>query len=116
MEKNTKPNKTETAEKNQEVDVTISNKAQEITIKSPIFLLFAEYIGYVSSIIEWVEDYMNGKPTPKFKLKVINEDALCLAKQIKKKYTDEDILTWYQSFYDVILSDYEKKLEQVEKK
>lgn len=116
MEEVTKSNNTETAEKNKEVDITISTKAQEITIKSPIFLLFAEYIGYVSNIIEWVEDYMNGKPTPNFKLKVINEDALCLAKQIKKKYTDEDILAWYQSFYDVILGDYEKKLEQIEKK
>lgn len=116
MENVTKPNNTETAEKNKENDITINDKAQEITIKSPIFLLFAEYIGYVSNVIEWVEDYLNGKPIPKFYLKVINEDALCLAKQIKKKYTREEIMSWYQSFYDVILADYEKKLEKVEKK
>ena len=100
----------------QESDKTEDKKNDDvIAIKAPIFLLFAEYIGFVSGVIDWVEDYINGKTTPDFKMKVIEEDALCLEKKIMKKYTRDEILSWYQSFYDIVLSDYEEKINKLEK-
>ena len=100
----------------QESDKTEDKKDDDvIAIKAPIFLLFAEYIGFVSGVIDWVEDYINGKTTPDFKMKVIEEDALCLEKKIMKKYTRDEILSWYQSFYDIVLSDYEEKINKLEK-
>lgn len=97
------------------VNITKAKEKTEeslITIKSPIFLLFAEYLGFVSGVVTWAEDCVNGKKLSEYQKKVIDTDALCLKKQMLNEFSKEDILSWYQSFYDVILGDYDKNLEK----
>lgn len=90
-------------------------------IKAPIFILFAEYIGFVSKIINWAEDWCNGKlnnndPTSLdvYKKKIVTEDALVLYRLAKKEYTDKELSDWYNKFYELILYKFDENLKKYE--
>lgn len=88
------------------------------TVKSPLFVLFAEYLGFVSNlaILEWCEKWCEGKEPKETERKVIETEAVCLLHQVQTVYTDDEITNWYNEFYDVILKNYDEKLAELEKK
>lgn len=98
---------------NETEEVTKDNTIQLI-VKSPLFLIFAEYLGYESPLIEWAEKWCNGTEIPKFQKDIIAVDALDIYDKMKDEYTDEELRGWYDQFYDVVLSDFEKNLIKLE--
>ena len=109
---------TEEKEKNVEKPSSVKDFAERTkrTVKAPLFIMFAEYLGFVSNVIDWAEDWCKGKQPDEYKAKIIETDAICLFHQAKKKYTDDELADWYNEFYDVILSDYDKNLKNLEVK
>ena len=109
---------TEEKEKNVEKPSSVKDFAERTkrTVKAPLFIMFAEYLGFVSNVIDWAEDWCKGNQPDEYKAKIIETDAICLFNQAKKKYTDDELADWYDEFYDVILSDYDKNLKNLEAK
>lgn len=109
---------TEEKEKNVEKPSSVKDFAERTkrTVKAPLFIMFAEYLGFVSNLIDWAEDWCKGNQPDEYKVKIIETDAICLFHQAKKKYTDDELADWYNEFYDVILSDYDKNLKNLEAK
>lgn len=109
---------TEEKEKNVEKPSSVKDFAERTkrTVKAPLFIMFAEYLGFVSNVIDWAEDWCKGNQPDEYKVKIIETDAICLFHQAKKKYTDDELADWYNEFYDVILSDYDKNLKNLEAK
>ena len=109
---------TEEKEKNVEQPSSVKDFAERTkrTVKAPLFIMFAEYLGFVSNVIDWAEDWCKGNQPDEYKAKIIETDAICLFNQAKKKYTDDELADWYDEFYDVILSDYDKNLKNLESK
>lgn len=109
---------TEEKEKNVEKPSSVKDFAERTkrTVKAPLFIMFAEYLGFVSNVIDWAEDWCKGNQPDEYKVKIIETDAICLFHQTKKKYTDDELADWYNEFYDVILSDYDKNLKNLEAK
>lgn len=87
-------------------DIKINNK----TIKAPLFLLFAEYLGCISKTLDWIEDWVNGKEISDFKIQVINTDAKRIFNKIISLYPKDEVSEWYEEFYDVFLCDYDEKI------
>lgn len=109
---------TEEKEKNVEKALSIKDFAEDTkhVVKAPVFIMFAEYLGFVSKVIDWAEDWCNGNKPDDYKVKIIETDAICLFNQAKKKYTEDELAEWYDSFYEVILSDYDNNIKKLEAK
>ena len=78
--------------------VTITNQStvtttvtQENTkeVRSIIFLLFAEFLGYESPLISWAEQICKGKTTTEFIEKILKMEAYTIFTAMKKEYTIE---------------------------
>lgn len=109
---------TEEKEKNVEEALSIKDFAEHTkrVVKAPLFIMFAEYLGFVSKVIDWAEDWCNGNQPDEYKAKIIETDAICLFNQAKKKYTEDELAEWYDVFYDLILADYDINLKNLEAK
>ena len=109
---------TEEKEKKVEEALSVKDFAEDTkhVVKAPVFIMFAEYLGLVSKVIDWAEDWCNGNKPDDYKVKIIETDAICLFNQAKKKYTEDELAEWYDLFYEVILSDYENNLKNLEAK
>ena len=104
--------------------VTITNQptvtgtvTQENTkeVRSIIFLLFAEFLGYESPLISWAEQICKGKTATEFIERILKMEAYTIFTAMKKEYTVEEIRTWYDKFYPLVLENYDEKLEEMEK-
>lgn len=85
---------------------------EEKVIKNPVFLLFAEFLGYTSPIVEWAEEMCKGKKLDKFKTKFIDIEAKCIFNKIlEENITKEDLRGWYDEMYELIFEKYDKGLQ-----
>lgn len=109
---------TEEKEKKVEEALSVKDFAEDTkhVVKAPVFIMFAEYLGLVSKVIDWAEDWCNGNKPDDYKVKIIETDAICLFNQAKKKYTEDELAEWYDLFYEAILSDYDNNLKNLEAK
>ena len=62
-------------------------------ISAPLFLMFAEYLGYVGKTLPWIDQW-------------------CVA---KKKFTEKKLRELYDSLYEVILFIYDDNLKEMAK-
>jgi hypothetical protein len=82
-------------------------------INKVIFLIFAEYIGYVSDFVEYAEKICNGKEEVHDTIKKLIElDADYIFKKMKEEYTLEEIRGWYDEFYPLLIKEYETSLNE----
>ena len=82
---------------------------EDITFKNlpiPVAILFAEYLGYVSNIIEWAEEWCKDEKFPEWKKKVLTVDASNIFMEAKKHFSEEEMLTVFNAIYDGILKPY----------
>lgn len=87
---------------------TATQKSEKV-ISGPLFLLFAEFLGYTSPIVEWAEKICKGEKVDNFKRKIVNIDAIGVFNQIKKdNFTTEEIKGWFYELYDLLLKRYDK--------
>lgn len=84
-----------------------------INLETPILIIFAEYLGYVSMYVSIAEEWCDGR-VPQIqvqKLMIIEASNIC--RQMKIDYTLEDIKTFYLMLKEVILQEYEEKLNNI---
>ena len=83
---------------------------EEITLECPIFIIFAEYFGYVSPFTKMAEDWCEGKVPEVHVQKFLKIEATCILRQMKKDYGVESMRNYYKDFYPLILEEYCEKL------
>ena len=88
---------------------------EEKTISAPIFIIFAEYMGYVSQFNKKAEDWCDGKVPEVHIQKFMMLEAKCIYRQMLADYDIDDIRYYYDSYYPLILEDYEEKLAELVK-
>lgn len=84
-----------------------------IMVEAPLFILFAEYLGYVSMFNKMAEDWCDGKVPDIHIQKIIIVEAKCILRQMKKDYSLEDIHEYYDMYYPLILQEYDEKLAKL---
>ena len=84
-------------------------------LSAPLFLMFAEYLGYVGKVLKWVDDWcVNGKKPEDYKVKFIEVEAVVAFNECKKKYTEKKMRELYDNLYEVILFMYDDTLKSLE--
>jgi hypothetical protein len=91
----------------------VLSKHKENVIPTPIFIIFAEYMGYLSQFNKKAEDWCDGKVPDVHIQKVMILEASCIFRQMKKDYAIEEIQYYYDSYYPLILKEYVDKLEEI---
>lgn len=91
----------------------IVKKHKEVLVQTPIFILFAEYLGYVSQFNKMAEDWCDGKVPEVHVQKIMMIEASSIFRQMKKDYTLEAIQYYYDSYYPLILQEYEEDLASI---
>ena len=85
-------------------------------ISAPLFLMFAEYLGYVGKTLPWLDSLcVAKKKLEPYKMKFIEIEAVTVLKEAKKKYTEKKMRELYDSLYEIILYVYDANLKDVNK-
>lgn len=82
-------------------------------VPAPIFILFAEYMGYVSQFNKMAEEWCDGKVPSVHVQKVMILEARCIYRQMLKDYDIEDIKYYYNSYYPLVLKEYVDGLAKI---
>ena len=106
-------NKKETTVATKITVATKEGKSELLTIAAPVFIIFAEYMGYVSQFNKKAEDWCDGKVPDVHVQKFMMVEAKCIFRQMSKDYDVDDIRYYYDSYYPLILKEYEDKLAEI---
>lgn len=121
-----KETSTATAVEEKKTDTTPKEKGYEgdlqhlmgegkYNISAPLFLMFAEYLGYVGKVLKWVDQWCVAKKKPEdYQVKFIEVEAVVAFNECKKKYTEKKMRELYDSLYEVILFLYDENLKSME--
>lgn len=96
----------------QEVNGNVIETFEVEEINKNVFLLFAEFLGYESPFIEWVDKICDGEKIEDFQQKILDLDASYIFKKMQEEYSLGEIRGWYNEFYDAILKDFDNKLKE----
>lgn len=84
-------------------------------ISAPLFLMFAEYLGYVGKTLPWVDSWCVDKKKPEdYKVRFIEVEAVTVLREAKKKFSEQKLRELYDSLYEVILFIYDDNLKEME--
>ena len=86
---------------------------EEVIVEAPLFILFAEYLGYVSIFNKMAENWCDGKVPEIYIQKIIILEAKCILRQMKKDYSLDDIREFYSMYYPLIFQEYDEKLAKL---
>ena len=89
------------------------NCDNKTVVEAPVFIIFAEYLGYVSRFNKMAVEWCEGKIPDTYIQKIMIMEAKSIFRQMKKDYTLPTIKYWYDTYYPVILYEFEEKLEKV---
>ena len=98
---------TETNTITQELDDNV------FVVEAPLFILFAEYLGYVSIFNKFAEDWCDGKVPDECIQKIIIIEAKSIFRQMKEDYEIEDIRDFYSMYYPILFEEYDDKLKKL---
>jgi len=84
-----------------------------IIVEAPLFILFAEYLGYVSIFNKMAEDWCDGKVPEMHIQKIIILEAKCILRQMKKDYGLDSIREFYSMYYPLIFQEYDENLAKL---
>ena len=82
-------------------------------VQAPVFIIFAEYLGYVSQFNKKAEEWCDGKVPEVHVQKIMKLEANCIFRQMKRDYGLDVIKYYYESYYPLILKEYVDKLEDI---
>ena len=104
----------ETHDDSQEEVMTTKDKSDELYIPTPIFLLFAEFLGFASYFISLAEDWCNPKKKfPSATVKTFLErEARTIYDEMLGEYSEEEIHDLYKNFYACGLDELESDLNE----
>lgn len=98
--------------------IIVSTETETRTIEPPIMLLFGEYLGFVSDLIDFAEEWCKKpKSIQEWKKKAITIDALNIYHKMQSmadKFPKDAIIKYYDEFYDIALKDWVNKLNSIE--
>ena len=80
-------------------------------LKTPVFILFAEMMGYKSELVPQAEQWCNGDLPSEHVQRAMLIDARNLSKVMHEDYDDDEIDEWQEVYWDIALSEYDKSLE-----
>lgn len=80
-------------------------------ILPPMFLLFAEFLGYVSPLLEWA-DKAATKSLEVYQQRILTMDANVIFQRMQKEFTMEEIKDYWDQIYPVALNKYEAKFRE----
>lgn len=86
---------------------------EAIIVEAPLFILFAEYLGYVSIFNKMAEDWCDGKVPEMHIQKIIILEAKCILRQMKKDYGIDSIREFYSMYYPLIFQEYDENLAKL---
>lgn len=96
---------------NKNDSATLSVLSEKYHIKAPLFIMFAEYLGYVGETLQWCDDWCTSGEKPEdFKVKFIETEAAAVLKEAISKYGIVRLRKLYDELYDIILEIYEENL------
>lgn len=96
-----------------ETKTDVQPNEEAMVVEAPLFILFAEYLGYVSVFNKAAEDWCDGKVPDMHVQKIIILEAKCILRQMKKDYSLDDIREFYSMFYPLILQEYDENLAKL---
>lgn len=105
-----KMNNTETKTVTQIAVKTNDEHNPIIKMDAPVFILFAEFLGYVSILNKLAEEWCDGKVPALHVQKVLIVEAKSIFRQMKKDYSIDEIREYYMMYHPLILQEYEEKL------
>lgn len=82
-------------------------------IESPLFIMFSEYLGYISKLGKYAEDWCDGKVPESHVQKVLMVEAKSIYRQMIKDYDMDTIKDYYKTYYPIILKEYDDKLKSI---
>ena len=91
-------------------DILLNNDDNIIKVETPVFIIFAEFLGYVSRFNKIANEWCDGKIPDEYIQKIINVEARCILHQMKKDYTIKTMRYWFNTYYPVVLKEIEDKL------
>ena len=95
-------------------DLNMLKTEGETIIRSALFIMFAEYMGFISKFLELAEQWCQGKKPENHICKLIEIDAFNVFNEMKKKYQLEEIKNYFNEFYSIVLEEYDKELTKIE--
>ena len=94
----------------EENNINVNEQPQ--VVNKIIFLLFAEFLGYVSDFVKYADEICEGKEVPKVIQKLMELDADYIFRKMQEEYTLEEIKGWYNEFYPLLLKEYEDSIKE----
>lgn len=75
-------------------------------IPKPIFILFAEFLGYDSPLCEIAEKICNGELKESYYVDIINRDADNIFQMMKEEFSLTEIKEYYDQYFPIALESY----------
>lgn len=94
---------------------TTITESTVITPRKALFVVFAELLGYDSPLIEWAERWCKKGDLEPFMKRAVEIDADNIFKKMQGDFDIPKIHSWWESFYDILLGEYDHSLELQEK-
>lgn len=86
---------------------------EKVTLECPVFIIFSEYFGYVSSFLKVAEAWCNGNVPELHVQKFLKIEAASIFRQMRIDYTLEEIRDYYERYYPLIIKEWVCKLEKI---
>ena len=91
-------------------DIKLYSDETVVKMDTPVFIIFAEFLGYVSKFNKIANDWCDGMIPSEYIQKIVNAEARCILHQMKKDYTVQTMRYWFNTYYPVVLKEIEDKL------
>jgi hypothetical protein len=91
-------------------DIKLNSDEKIVKMDTPVFIIFAEFLGYVSNFTKIANEWCEGKFPDEHIQKILNAEARCILHQMKKDYTVPTMRYWFNTYYPVVLQEIEEKL------
>jgi hypothetical protein len=91
-------------------DIKLNSDDSVVKMDTPVFLIFAEFLGYVSKFNKIANEWVEGKFPEEYIQKIMNAEARCILHQMKKDYTVQTMRYWFNTYHPVVLKEIEEKL------
>lgn len=110
----TKTNTTDEKQVNDKNQSDLSNVTK--TIHPAILIMYGEFLGYVSPLIDMAEKICKGEKEDENIMKLLSVEAHYIYTQMIEDYGIEDIKKWYDDFYGVAFKEYDENIKKAKEK
>lgn len=98
-------------ETNVSTESTTVTTITKINLPPCILLLFAEYLGYVSPLLDWCEEWCTTSNFPEFKKRILFYDAHSTLNSMLNDFNIVTLHNFYNQFYEVAIKNWADKLK-----